>query len=325
MRASYAASPMSGPEVSVVIPSRGRRETRVAFTLEALEAQTLAPDRFEVVIVRDPDSGLPTAIPPKGLTVRQLTAERPSGPAHKRNLGWRAAAGHLVAFTDDDCRPAPGWLEALLSAAGGREDAIVQGRTLPDPDELHLLWGLSRSVTVEGESDHYETCNIAYPRALVERVGGFDEGFGDVGGEDVDIALRAQQAGAKRVYAPDALVWHAVHVRRLPGAVREATRWVDLPYLLARHPSQRAAYDAGLFLYPSHWQLLLALAGLAARKPLVALAAALPYLRRVLSQHGRSPLALAGGLAELPAQALVDATEIATVLRGSLRHRTLFL
>ena len=316
---------MSAPDVSVVIPSRGRRETRIAFAYEALTKQTLPADRFEVVVVRDPDAPGPAARPPEGLSVREVAAAEPTGPAHKRNLGWRAAEGRLVAFTDDDCRPAPGWLASLLEASGGRDDAIVQGRTVPDPDELHLYWGLSRTVTVEGESVHYETCNMAYPRALIESLDGFDESFGAVGGEDVDIALRAQDAGAERIYEPEALVWHAVHVRHLPEALREAARWEDLPLLLARHPSQRAAYDAGLFLYPSHWQLLLALAGLATRRPAAAAVAALPYLNRVLHYHGRSPLAIAGGLAELPAQALVDAVEIATVLRGSVRHRTFFL
>ena len=49
-----------------------------------------------------------------------FASRRPAsaGPAAQRNHGWRAGGAPLVAFTDDDCRPAPGWLEALLAGGG---------------------------------------------------------------------------------------------------------------------------------------------------------------------------------------------------------------
>ena len=60
-------------------------------------------------------------------------------------------------------------------------------------------------------SGWYETCNIAYPRELLERLGGFDAAFagndrGDypVGGEDTDLGLRARAAGAELVFEPAA-------------------------------------------------------------------------------------------------------------------------
>ena len=37
---------------------------------------------------------------------------------------------------------------------------------------------------------------MAYPRALLERLGGFDEAY-DFGGEDTDLAWRAIEAGAE--------------------------------------------------------------------------------------------------------------------------------
>ena len=50
------------------------------------------------------------------------------GPARARNLGARAARGRLLAFTDDDCRPEPGWLAALEAALAARPGAMVGGR-----------------------------------------------------------------------------------------------------------------------------------------------------------------------------------------------------
>ena len=43
---------MSPPDVSVVVPSHARR-LRLRWLLNALEEQTLAPERFEVIVVHD--------------------------------------------------------------------------------------------------------------------------------------------------------------------------------------------------------------------------------------------------------------------------------
>ena len=222
-------------EIAVVIPTF-RRETRLRFALEALAAQNLDRERFEVVVVRAAEAEGPYASAPDGLDVRFLTASQ-TGPAAQRNHGWRATTAPLVAFTDDDCRPAPTWLESLLAAAD--ESSIVQGPTAADPDERHLLAGLARTMEVEGPSDWYESCNIAYPRSLLERIGGFDDGFRLAWGEDTDLGLRAREAGAGLTYAPQALVWHAVIARSLPRALQEARRREWLPLVIARHPDQR--------------------------------------------------------------------------------------
>src|SRR5437868_5684485 len=37
-----------------------------------------------------------------------------AGPAAARNAGWRAARGAVIAFTDDDTIPDPGWLAAAV-------------------------------------------------------------------------------------------------------------------------------------------------------------------------------------------------------------------
>jgi glycosyltransferase involved in cell wall biosynthesis len=113
------------PRLSVVIPSRGR-PLRLRWLLNALEEQTLARDAFEVLVVHDDDYGDLLAAHP--LAVREIVAP-PSGPAVKRNLGWRAAQAPLVVFTDNDTRPPADWLEHVLTAAGRHPGAIIQGRT----------------------------------------------------------------------------------------------------------------------------------------------------------------------------------------------------
>lgn len=327
------------PEIAVVIPTRNR-ETRLAFALEALAAQTLAADRFEVVVVRAPDSaeGALTPAPP-GLMVRELVSAK-AGTAAQRNVGWRAARAPIVAFTDDDCRPDETWLEELL-AAEPSDQRIVQGRTDVDPHERHLLFGLARTVTNSQESGWYETCNIAYARGLLERLGGFDETFTFLG-EDADLGMRARGAGAGVRFAERALVWHAVHWRTLPEALRDARRRGNWPALVARHPELRERLWLGLFAPGSaatsltssalsereHPRLLLAMVGaglaLATRSPVPALAA-VPYLKEGFDIRTLTPWKLARLPFRVGARALVGATEIAACAASSWRHRTLVL
>jgi GT2 family glycosyltransferase len=312
---------MSSLEVAVVIPTRNR-ETRLAFALEALAAQTLERDRFEVVVVRASDAAGPKAGPPDGLRVRFLRHSADGRPAAQRNRGWRATTAPLVAFTDDDCRPAPDWLERLLEASEG-QDVFLQGQTEPDPDEHHLLHGLARSKEVIGPSAWYPTCNIAYPRGLLERLGGFDERFRFASGEDTDIALRARSVGAQRVYVHRAVVRHAVLARPLGRALKEATRWESLPLVLARHPAQRRAVYRRVFANRSHAALFLAAAGtLAARRSRVTAAlAAVPYLGEKLDRDNVTPRGLVRQALHLPARLAVDIAELAATVRGAVKHR----
>ncbi len=310
-------------EIAVVIATRGR-ETRLAFALESLAGQ-LAPRRLEVIVVRDSDAPARRAPAPAGLAVRELVRPGVAGPSAKRNHGWRAAEAPLIAFTDDDCRAAPGWLAALLAAADG-PDAFLQGTTVPDPDERHLLHGLARTVEVRSPSGWFETCNMAYPRALLERLGGFDERF-DFGGEDTDLAWRAIEAGARPRFVAEALVWHAVMSRTLPVALAEATRWRETPALIARHPGLRDSLHRGHFWNEAHLGLPLALAGLAfaRRAPALAALAAVPYLGARLNWRQPHPRRLARGVATLPVFAALDGAEIAARLPSAIRNRVAVL
>jgi GT2 family glycosyltransferase len=266
----------------------------------------------------------PLAGAPDGLNVRFL-APGAHWPSAKRNAGWRAASAPLIAFTDDDCRPAPDWLERLLAAADG-SGTFVQGRTEPDPDERHLLLGLCHTQEITGPSDWYETCNMAYPRELLERLGGFDEAFRDAG-EDTDLALRALEAGARRAFAQDALVRHAVLPRTLIGALHGARRYDSLVRLLSLHPSQREAVKGRLWIKGSHATLVLALLGalLWRRSLVLAVAAAIPYLRGHLAWHlannPPTPRGLLRLAVHLPAPVAVELAELGYTVRAAVRHR----
>ncbi len=124
------------PHVSVVIPTCGR-PGQLRECLESLACQTMTTAAFEVVVV---DDGSPEPLDElvaefaSRLQVR-LLRQANTGPAAARNHGARAARAPRVAFTDDDCRPRPEWLETLLAVERGQPGTLVGGgivNGLPD-------------------------------------------------------------------------------------------------------------------------------------------------------------------------------------------------
>jgi glycosyltransferase involved in cell wall biosynthesis len=290
-------------------------------------SSTVGVDAFEVVVVDDGASDstpevLGTALREGPLALQVLRQERSGGPAAARNRGWRATRARRIAFTDDDCVPVPEWLETLLAGAQDRPSVIVQGRTKPDPSELDRLGPFARTLDVDGASPHYPTCNILYPRHVLEALDGFDEHYGAPAGEDTDLGWRARAIGIESVFAPGALVHHAVHQRGAMNTLRDAFRATDCVKNYRDHPELRAHLDKGVFFHPSHPLLAQALlAGvLARRQPATALLAA-PYVLHLVRRAR-----LAGGpAATAPFFAVRDAVEVVAVLRGALRYRTTVL
>ena len=309
--------------ISAVIATRDR-----ARRLEALLC-SLAPQDgalTEVVVV---DDGSVDSTPEllergiEGVRLRALRHDPARGPAAARNTGWRAAHGRLVAFLDDDVVADSGWARAMLEAHRRDPSALVQGRTDPDPDELAAAGVFRRSREVSGPDPAYPACNIAYPRRLLERLGGFHEGFRRPSGEDTDLAWRARAAGAPALYEDAARVRHAVYPGGLRGLLRDAARWEDTVLALKRNPELRSTYRHRVFWQESHELLLAAGAGVAAARWTrgLSLALAAPYALHYARHHRRA----AGALAALAGYALVDGAEVLALLRGSLRYRTFVL
>jgi glycosyltransferase involved in cell wall biosynthesis len=314
--------PSSPPEISVVTATHNRAG-RLQSLLDALASQSLDVSRFEVVVVDDGSRDqtadvLARAASAGELRLRVVTQPEARGPAAARNRGWRTAAAPVVAFTDDDCRPTPAWLEALLTTMGGRRDLVVQGRTAPDPLEREALGPFAKTLTIDGPSPHFETCNIAYPKQLLEQIDGFDEGYPAPAGEDSDLGWRATGTGATAVFAADALVYHAVFPMGPLKTLRGA--------LIAQHdvrsykqnPRMRRLLPAGVFYRRSHALFLeAALAALLVRRTPAAALFALPYLMNVASRTR----AAGGNAGTMPFFVLYDAVEVAATARGAMRHR----
>jgi glycosyltransferase involved in cell wall biosynthesis len=105
---------MMYPDFSIIVPTFNR-PAELADCLQALALLEYPQHRFEIIVVDDggalPAAPIISRFQPD-LEIISLRQDR-GGPAAARNAGARIGRGRYLAFTDDDCLPAPGWLSAL--------------------------------------------------------------------------------------------------------------------------------------------------------------------------------------------------------------------
>jgi GT2 family glycosyltransferase len=204
--------------VSVVIPTHDRPKS-LARCLEALAEQTLPRHAFEVVVC---DDGSREPVAPKvqefadRMQLRVVRRAR-SGPAAARNAGARHARARLLAFTDDDCVPAPHWLELLIDRARNHPGHLIGGsivNLLPDDPyatATQLVMSSVYDYYTRRETGHqfFSTTNLALPASRFWLLDGFSERFPRAAGEDYDLCARWAEAGFPTVYAPEVEVGHA--------------------------------------------------------------------------------------------------------------------
>ncbi|MCX7019452.1 MAG: glycosyltransferase [Candidatus Sumerlaeota bacterium] len=202
------------PDVSVVIAFYNRRGG-AARCLEAVLSQELPLGIAMEVIAVDNGSTDSTREELARFPVRLADcAER--GPAAARNAGIRAARAPIIATTDSDCAPEPGWLariiepfaDARVIAAGGPIVSLEHNRGVTLFIDFFRI--LNQEKFFRGgqcNPPFVATANAAFRREAVERVGGFDESL--LVGEDADLCWRMLGAGGAIAYCPLAVVRHA--------------------------------------------------------------------------------------------------------------------
>jgi hypothetical protein len=197
---------------------------------------------------------------------------------------------------------------------------------MPDPDEAVVLRGApwAHTVVISPPTPWAETCNIVYPRALLERVGGLDPDLRV--GEDTDLCVRARQAGASVLPDRNLVVYHAVVPVSLLARLQALGRWPDMALLVKRHPRVRLDMWGAIWWKREHAALMAAIAGASLhRRDRRAVALTLPWLALAMQHRGYDARGLTRSISELPGRAAIDATEILMMVRGSVRHRTLLL
>ncbi len=216
--------------VSVIVCTLDRPDYLIQ-CLSDLGEQTVLPN--EIIIVSGSDASIPTGLKTTGRNIR-IVSVTGRNISISRNAGLREATGQIVAFCDDDTRPAKDWMEKLIAAFVDPTVAGIGGVVYDSrqhPARLDFANGLirfsGRQIRVRPET-HVGTavprgwynnvcgCCCAFRRSSLMEIGGFDE-FIEFAFEETDVCFRLARAGWCVVHAPEAKVLHGY----APGGHRD--------------------------------------------------------------------------------------------------------
>lgn len=228
------------------------RAALLARVLDACFDQTIAPDRYEVVLVDDGSSDETPAVIEtarrRATCALTVVSQANAGLARARNAGIARAHGERIIFIDDDVLPIPTFVEEHLRAAERHPGFIVRGGAVEvdDPDDLPPpIWSIKNY-----SGNYFWTTNVSVPLATIRGIGGFDESFSEYGWEDIDVGLRLRASGVRAIFHPSALVYHVkprpsgASVEKMLAQARAQAR--TAVRLVHRHPTWRAYLATGI-------------------------------------------------------------------------------
>ncbi|WP_051466212.1 FkbM family methyltransferase [Pseudofrankia saprophytica] len=225
-----------GPEVTVIVCTRDRGP-QLRETLHSLSTLTYQPLRFLIVDNASRDETTRQVFDREvGTDPRfQYVREDRPGLSCARNRGLLEATTEIVAYTDDDARVDPEWIQGLVRGFKRRPDVacvtgLVPTATLESMPERYFdarldwagsfrprLWHLTERPpgipSYPYSSGIFGTgANFAVRASVMRALDGFDEALGagtlPGGGEDLDAFARIVLAGHWLAYEPSAIVWH---------------------------------------------------------------------------------------------------------------------
>lgn len=239
--AGHGRCPQQGaPSLTVIVVSYETRD----LTMRCLETlvSTTGALRPEIIVIDNASSdGSADAVAAAFPEVILIRSQANLGFAAANNLAARHARGAYLLLLNPDTETRPGAVEALLAFARTHPEAgICGGRTVFPDGSLNpascwnrmtprsLLFsaiGLSTAfprstfLNPEGiggwprdsvrEVDIVVGCFLMIPRALWERLGGFDMRY-FMYGEEADLCLRVRRLGYRPMITPEATIMHLV-------------------------------------------------------------------------------------------------------------------
>lgn len=192
--------------MSVIVPVRngGPLLTRC---LDALAAQQGAP-AYEVIVVDNGSTDGSAQFAREHPARPTVVTEPRRGSYAARNAGAATATGEVLACTDVDCVPMPGWLARGVAAVasadlvGGRITATAATNPVGRYDAA-LYLDQEEFVAQQGFA---ATANLFVRTDVFRDLHGFDATLRS--GGDVEFCQRATRAGHLLAYAADAVVRH---------------------------------------------------------------------------------------------------------------------
>jgi GT2 family glycosyltransferase len=243
-------------ELSIIIATRNRAQ-QLCRALESVKVQSLAANRFEVIVVDNGSSDETSRLAPialKHFPHAKFLTESKAGAAAARNSGVAASNAPLVVFLDDDVIADRQLLEEHLRSHRDQNNIAVLGavrfpwrgtesplfKLLVQRPELLQTFAFDDPQNVSFL--HFYTCNLSMPRAFFTHNPGFDEQFTGSGFEDTELGYRFLRAGRRLTFNPRASVLHDAQVSASVLAKKQFNNGRYLAYLLRKHSDLRKVF-----------------------------------------------------------------------------------
>jgi glycosyltransferase involved in cell wall biosynthesis len=205
------------PFFSIIVPTYNR-PAQLTNCLQSLACLDYPRHCFEVIVVDDGSESLTEAVVhafSNRLDITLITQPH-RGPAIARNKGAAHAKGELLAFTDDDCMPAPVWLKTLAVRSNGTPGNMIGGRTLnvlphnpfSTASDLLIRYLYTYYNANPDQAHFFASNNLTLSKVSFHQIGGFDIAFPRAGAEDREFCERWLRHGYRMTYAPEALIYH---------------------------------------------------------------------------------------------------------------------
>lgn len=215
----------SSPDVSIIIPAYNQ----ISYTLACIESVFASNPHasFEILVGDDQSTdGTQAAANVPIEHVRWVRHETNQGFVGNCNLTAEQARGRHVLMLNNDTLVLPDWLDTLVETLDGGPKVGLVGSKLIYPDgrlqeaggifwQDGSAWNLGRfdhprrpEFSYARDVDYISGASIALPRALWDKLGGFDDIFRPAYAEDADLAFRVRAEGLRTVFQPRSMLIH---------------------------------------------------------------------------------------------------------------------
>ncbi|HAR19736.1 MAG TPA: family 2 glycosyl transferase [Cytophagales bacterium] len=204
---------------SIIIPTCHRNDM-LAKCLDCLapDKQALAFELYEVIVSDDGTQSTAKEFISLHYPWAKWVKGPMKGPAANRNNGAKHASSGWLIFTDDDCLPAPNWLEVYSNAIHSHPEVKAFEGAIHPTDELEMQQEFAE-CPVNKTGNNFWSANIAVKNELFWQVGGFDEGYFLAAQEDQQLKIDIEKISSI-FFVQDSVVFHPIRYNNWWKAIK---------------------------------------------------------------------------------------------------------
>lgn len=233
--------------VSIVIIAKNESNF-IKKCLNSVLSQTFKD--FELIIIDDKSTDntkeIILSFDDKRINLIDINEEK-TGYGNLRNYALQETSGKYIFFTDADCVPHYNWIKEALVQFKKKGCVGVEGKTFYESEGAITV---SDYFTYRVKPEGYMTCNVAYLRDYLKKLGGFDSNFKYVY-EDRDLGIRMKKLG-KVNFSPNMLIFHQQKKLTIKNLFIRARRAGDMIYFDKKHGRKNSEYIKKNIMYPAH-------------------------------------------------------------------------